>query len=116
MQNIPHTEKDQYIKWLTAEWKNEARWKGIVRPYSAEDVWKLKGSVYRIYSLAKAGAKQLWRLLNEEKYVNTLSAVTGNQAIQQVKAGLKAIYVSGWQVAADMNNSLRMFNLPIHIH
>ncbi len=110
MQNIPHImEKDKFIQWLHAEWKNESRWKGIVRPYSAEDVWKLKGSVYRIHSLAKAGAKRLWSLFSEEKYVNTLSAITGNQAIQQVKAGLKAIYVSGWQVAADGNNSLRMY-------
>ncbi len=102
-------EKNESIAWLTKEWKESSRWKGIKRPYSAEDVYKLKGTIHREYSIAKAGAKRLWQLLNEEKYVHVLSAVTGNQAIQQVKAGLKAIYVSGWQVAADMNNSLRMY-------
>ena len=94
---------------LTKEWKTSLRWKGIVRPYSAADVFRLKGTIHREYSIAKAGAKRLWELLRREKYIPALSAVTGNQAIQQVKAGLKAIYVSGWQVAADMNNSLRMY-------
>ena len=94
---------------LEKEWKTSSRWKGIKRPYSAGDVFRLKGTVYREYSLARLGAKRLWELLNQEKYVHVLSAVTGNQAIQQVRSGLKAIYVSGWQVAADMNNSLRMY-------
>ncbi|HLD49833.1 MAG TPA: isocitrate lyase [bacterium] len=101
-QNIPAAK-------LAKEWKNSPRWKGIERPYSVEDVYRLKGTLHREYSIAKAGAKRLWKLLHEEKYVPSLSAVTGNQAIQQVQAGLKAIYVSGWQVAADMNNSLRMY-------
>ena len=104
-----HMGKEEYIKWLTGEWKTNPRWKGVTRPYAAEDVYRLKGSVDRIYSLAKIGAKRLWQLFGEHKYIHALSAVTGNQAIQQVKAGLKAIYVSGWQVAADMNNSLRMY-------
>ncbi|HXV28624.1 MAG TPA: isocitrate lyase [bacterium] len=102
-------EKHDFVTHLAKDWKNNPRWKGIARPYSAEDVYKLKGTVHREYSLARAGAHRLWELLNEEKYIHVLSAVTGNQAIQQVKAGLKAIYVSGWQVAADMNNSLRMY-------
>lgn len=102
-------DKNQYITAVTKEWQTAERWKGIKRPYTAEEVYKLKGTIHREYSIAKAGAARLWKLLNEEKYVPTLSAVTGNQAVQQVKAGLKAIYVSGWQVAADMNNSLRMY-------
>ncbi|MSR77145.1 MAG: isocitrate lyase [Candidatus Omnitrophica bacterium] len=94
---------------LGQEWKTSARWKGVTRTYKPEDVFRLRGTIHREYSIAKAGAKRLWQLLNDESYVHVLSAVTGNQAIQQVKAGLKAIYVSGWQVAADMNNSLRMY-------
>lgn len=93
----------------TKEWEASPRWKGIKRPYSAKDVDRLRGTIHREYSIAKSGANRLWKLLNEDPYVPALSAVTGNQAIQQVKAGLKAIYVSGWQVAADMNNSLRMY-------
>ena len=99
----------EFVGKLTGEWKNSLRWKGVERPYSPEDVYKLKGTVHREYSLGKMGANRLWKLLHEEEYIHVLSAVTGNQAIQQVKAGLKAIYVSGWQVAADMNNSLRMY-------
>lgn len=102
-------DKKQFIAGLEKEWKTSPRWKGITRPYTAAGVHKLKGTIHREHSMARAGANRLWKLLNEEKYVHTLSAVTGNQAIQQVKAGLKAIYVSGWQVAADMNNSLRMY-------
>ncbi|HTL71501.1 MAG TPA: isocitrate lyase [Candidatus Eisenbacteria bacterium] len=101
--------KQEFADKLAAEWKNSARWKGITRPYKAEDVYKLRGTVERGYTLAKLGSARLWKLLHDEPYVHVLSAVTGNQAIQQVKAGLKAIYVSGWQVAADMNNSLRMY-------
>ena len=101
--------KDEFITSLNKEWKESPRWKGIKRPYSAEDVYKLRGTIHREFSIAKAGANRLWKLFHEEPYVAVLSAVTGNQSIQQVKAGLKAIYVSGWQVAADMNNSLRMY-------
>ena len=102
-------EKSDFVAKLKDEWKNLPRWKGIKRPYTPEDVFKLRGTIHREYSIAKMGANRLWKLLNEEKYISTLSALTGNQAIQQVKAGLKAIYVSGWQVAADMNNSSRMY-------
>lgn len=101
------TTKDD-IKQLEKEWK-EARWKGIERPYSAEDVVKLRGTVKIEYSLARRGAERLWRDLHKEPYVNALGALTGNQAMQQVKAGLKAIYLSGWQVAADANDAGQMY-------
>ena len=103
------TPQARFIKTTEKEWKNSPRWKGVRRPYSPADVDRLRGSIHREYSLARAGANRLWNLLKNERYVHVLSAVTGNQAIQQVQAGLKAIYVSGWQVAADMNNSLRMY-------
>ncbi|MGE0494671.1 MAG: isocitrate lyase [Vulcanimicrobiota bacterium] len=101
--------KQEFIRNLEARWQSEARWKGIQRPYSAEDVWRLRGSFEIEYTLAKMGADRLWKLLHSEDYVNVLSAVTGNQAIQEVQAGLKAIYVSGWQVAGDMNNAMHMY-------
>ena len=103
------TRRDEYIKRTYNDWKKLPRWKGIKRPYTPEEVWSLKGTVHREYSIGRLGAERLWRLLTKEDYIAALSAVTGNQAIQQVKAGLKAVYVSGWQVAADMNNSLRMY-------
>ncbi len=102
-------EKAEFVAAVAREWKTSPRWRGITRPYRAEDVYRLKGTVHREYSLAKQGANRLWTLLTTEPYVHVLSTVTGNQAIQQVQAGLKAIYVSGWQVAADMNNSLKMY-------
>lgn len=102
-------EKEQFIRKVKEEWKKSPRWKGIKRPYSPQEVCTLKGTIHREYTLAKLGSRRLWRLLNEEPFVAALSAVTGNQAIQQVKGGLKAIYVSGWQVAADMNNALKMY-------
>src|ERR1044071_2981077 len=101
-------QKSEQVAKIAQEWK-KPRWKGITRPYSAEDVCRLKGTVHREYTLAKLGSSRLWKLLTEEPYVHALSAVTGNQAIQQVKAGLKAIYVSGWQVAADANTALKMY-------
>ncbi len=101
--------KAEFVEKLSSDWKNSPRWKGITRPYRAEDVYRLKGTVERGFTLAKMGSARLWKLLHEDPYTHVLSAVTGNQAIQQVKAGLKAIYVSGWQVAADMNTSLRMY-------
>lgn len=85
------------------------RWLGIKRPYSNEQVVKLQGSFIEEYSLARRTSETLWRLLNEEPYVHALGAVTGNQALQMVKAGLKAIYLSGWQVAADNNDSYQMY-------
>src|SRR3712207_6884167 len=83
-------------------WESE-RWEGIERPYAAEDVARLNGSVTIEHTLARMGAERLWELMREEPYVRALGALTGNQAVQQVKAGLKAIYLSGWQVAADAN-------------
>lgn len=94
---------------LEESWKNDPRWKGITRTYSAEDVIRLRGSVQIEYTLARMGAERLWKLLHEEPYVAALGALTGNQAVQQVKAGLKAIYLSGWQVAADANLAGQMY-------
>src|SRR5581483_8403145 len=91
------------------DWANNPRWAGITRPYTMQDVEKLRGSMQIEYTLARKGAEQLWNLLNSEPYVAALGAMTGNQAIQQVSAGLKAVYVSGWQVAADANNSGQMY-------
>ena len=85
------------------------RWQGIERPYSAEDIRRLRGSIQIEHTLARLGAERLWDLLHTEDYVAALGAVTGNQAVQQVKAGLKAIYVSGWQVAADANLAGQMY-------
>lgn len=94
---------------LTHDWSTSPRWKGVERPYSAEDVMRLRGSIHIEHSLARMGADRLWELLQTEPYLNALGAMTGNQAVQQVQAGLKAIYVSGWQVAADANNAGMMY-------
>ena len=88
---------------LAREWATDARWQGIERDYTAENVVRLRGSVQVEHTLARRGADLLWRLLNEESYVNALGAITGGQAVQMVRAGLRAIYLSGWQVAADGN-------------
>ncbi|WP_017539260.1 MULTISPECIES: isocitrate lyase [Nocardiopsis] len=90
---------------LQREWDTDPRWAGIERTYSAADVVRLRGSVTEENTLARQGAERLWKLLHSEDYVNTLGALTGNQAVQQVRAGLKAIYLSGWQVAADANQA-----------
>src|SRR6188768_3765246 len=94
---------------LRKDWAENPRWKGIKRGYTAEDVVRLRGSLHVEHTLARRGAEKLWKLVNEEAYVHTLGALTGNQALQQVKAGLKAIYLSGWQVAADANNAGEMY-------
>jgi osmotically-inducible protein OsmY len=94
---------------LKKDWAENPRWKGIERGYSAEDVVRLRGSVHIEHTLARRGAEKLWKLVNEEPFVNALGAMTGNQAMQQVKAGLEAIYLSGWQVAADANNAGEMY-------
>jgi isocitrate lyase len=94
---------------LARSWQEDARWQGITRPYSAEDVMRLRGSVVVEHTLARLGANRLWDLLHTEAYVPSLGALTGNQAVQQVKAGLKAIYLSGWQVAADANLAGQMY-------
>jgi isocitrate lyase len=100
---------NEKAKKLQESWELDARWKGITRPYSAEDVLRLRGSIDIEYTLARRGAEKLWKLVNEEDFVNALGALTGNQAVQQVKAGLKAIYLSGWQVAADANLAGQMY-------
>jgi len=94
---------------LQKEWADNPRWRGIKRGYGAEDVVRLRGSLPVEHTLAKRGAEKLWRLINEEPFVNSLGALTGNQAMQQVKAGLKAIYLSGWQVAGDANIAGEMY-------
>ncbi|MFI5279271.1 MAG: isocitrate lyase [Gemmatimonadales bacterium] len=98
------TNQATFTKALAEEWRG-ARWKGITRPYTPDDVWKLRGTVQVDHTLARLGAATLWRLMTTEPYVPALSAITGGQAVQQVKAGLKAIYVSGWQVAGDVNTA-----------
>jgi len=97
------------INAITEDWEENPRWRNVKRPYAAEDVCRLRGTLMVAHTLADCGAQKLWRLLTSEPYVNTLGAVTGNQAMQQVKAGLKAIYLSGWQVAADGNDSCQMY-------
>lgn len=97
------------VKQLQESWELDSRWNGVERTYSVEEVIKLRGSVDIEYTLARRGAEKLWKLVNEEDFVNALGALTGNQAVQQVKAGLKAIYLSGWQVAADANLSGNMY-------
>src|SRR5512141_3402566 len=97
------------IEAIEEDWKENPRWRGVKRGYSAEDVFRLRGSLQIEHTLAHRGADKLWRLLNTTPFVNTLGALTGNQAMQQVKAGLKAIYLSGWQVAADANIAGEMY-------
>ena len=94
---------------LEREWESNPRWNGVSRDYTAADVLRLRGSIDIRYTLAEMGAERLWDLLNTEPYVNSLGALTGNQAVQQVRAGLKAIYLSGWQVAADANLAGHMY-------
>ncbi len=94
---------------LTNDWNTHPRWKGITRPYTPEDVERLRGTIRVEYSIARLGAERLWKMLHEEKYVNALGALTGNQAVQMVKAGLQAIYLSGWQVAGDANDAGQMY-------
>src|SRR5258706_6179911 len=101
--------REQQIAALEKDWAENPRWKGIKRGYTAADVVRLRGSLAIEHTLAKRGAEKLWKLLNTEPFVNALGALTGNQAMQQVKAGLKAIYLSGWQVAADANIAGEMY-------
>ncbi|WP_340614147.1 isocitrate lyase [Xenorhabdus thailandensis] len=103
--------RKQQIAQLEQEWQ-QPRWKGVTRPYSAEDVVKLRGSINPEHTLAQMGAKKLWNLLNgkaKKGYVNALGALTGGQALQQAKAGIEAVYLSGWQVAADANTAASMY-------
>jgi isocitrate lyase len=101
-------QRNDQIKALDADWADSPRWKNVERDYSAADVVKLRGSVQIEYTLARLGAEKLWRLVNQEKPLCALGALTGNQAIQEVQAGLKAIYCSGWQVAGDGNSAGQM--------
>ncbi len=101
--------REQQIQALNKDWAENPRWKGIKRNYTAEEVVNLRGSVQIDHTLAKRGSEKLWNLLHTEPFVNALGALTGNQAMQQVKAGLKAIYLSGWQVAGDANLAGEMY-------
>ena len=102
------TRREQ-IAQLESAWTDSPRWKGITRQYTAEDVVKLRGTVQVEHTLARLGSEKLWRLVNQESPVCALGAVTGNQAIQEIQAGLKAIYCSGWQVAGDGNSAGEMY-------
>jgi isocitrate lyase len=101
--------QDQEIAALEKDWAQNPRWQGVKRGYSARDVVRLRGSVKIEHTLARLGAEKLWKMCKERPFVNSLGALTGNQAMQQVKAGVPAIYLSGWQVAADANDSLSMY-------
>ena len=101
--------REQQISQLQQDWDSNPRWKGLTRNYTAADVVRLRGSVQIEHTLARRGAEKLWDLVNNEAYVHALGALTGNQAMQQVKAGLKAIYLSGWQVAGDANLAGEMY-------
>jgi isocitrate lyase len=103
------TDRKDTAAALAKDWLDNPRWKGIQRGYSAEDVVRLRGSFPIEYTLARRGAEKLWDLLHNQPYVNCLGALTGGQAMQQVKAGVKAIYLSGWQVAADNNSYASMY-------
>jgi isocitrate lyase len=109
MSHWTHLTREQQIAQLEKDWADNPRWKGIKRGYSAADVVKLRGSLQIEHTLARRGAEKLWNLINTEPFVNTLGALTGNQAMQQVKAGLKGIYLSGWQVAGDANSGGEMY-------
>jgi len=97
------------IQKIRQDWETNPRWTDVVRPYSAEDVIRLRGSLDIDYTLARLGAKKLWEGLNSKPFMAGLGALNGNQAIQEVQAGLDAIYLSGWQVAADANLSAEMY-------
>jgi isocitrate lyase len=101
--------RNDEVKTLEQDWAQNPRWKGVKRGYAAEDVVRLRGSLRVEHTLAKRGAEKLWKRTQEMPFVNSLGALTGNQAVQQVKAGVPAIYLSGWQVAADANDSLQMY-------
>ncbi|MBA4707187.1 MULTISPECIES: isocitrate lyase [Aquitalea] len=103
------TTREQRIAAIQHDWDTNPRWKGIKRGYTAADVERLRGSVQVEHTLARQGAEKLWNLVNNEPYINCLGALTGGQAMQQVKAGIKAIYLSGWQVAADNNEYSAMY-------
>src|SRR5437868_4919530 len=102
-------ERQKEIAAIEKDWAENLRWQGVERGYAAADVVRLRGSVKIEHTLARRGAEKLWQLCSERPFVNSLGALTGNQAMQQVRAGVPAIYLSGWQVAADANDSLSMY-------
>ena len=97
------------IKFMCEDWENNPRWKNVLRTYKPDEVFKLQGSLKIEYTIANVGAKRLWNLMKENPFLRTLGALTGNQAVQQIQAGLKAIYLSGWQVAGDANTAGEMY-------
>src|SRR6187401_1194550 len=101
--------KDLEVARIKKDWAENPRWLGVKRGYTAEDVYRLRGSLQVEHTLARRGAEKLWTLMHTRPFVNSLGALTGNQAMQQVRAGVPAIYLSGWQVAADANDSLHMY-------
>jgi isocitrate lyase len=105
----PEQTPQQHIARIQQDWADNPRWKGVRRGYTAQDVYRLRGSLHIEHTLARRGAEKLWQLLAEQPFVGALGALTGNQALQQVKAGLKAIYLSGWQVAGDANDAGEMY-------
>ena len=104
-----HMVTHEDVKYVEDLWQNDPRWDGVIRPYTAEEMYKLRGTLKIWHSFAYAGAERLWHLLNTEDYIIALGAMSGNQAVQQVEAGLKAIYLSGWQVAADSNSAAQTY-------
>ena len=103
------TRREQEAAQLKRDWSENPRWAGVKRPYAAEEVVRLRGSLQVEHTLARQGAEKLWGMMHDKPFVHSLGALTGNQAVQQVKAGVPAIYLSGWQVAADANDSLQMY-------
>src|SRR5450631_1764109 len=103
------TTRELEVARTKKDWAENPRWQGVKRGYTPEDVYRLRGSLQVEHTLARKGAEKLWRLMHEKPFVNSLGALTGNQAMQQVRAGVPAIYLSGWQVAADANDSLNMY-------
>jgi isocitrate lyase len=101
--------RQQHIAQMQQDWSDNPRWKGVRRGYTAQDVHRLRGSLHIEHTLARRGAEKLWQLVREQPFVSALGALTGNQALQQVRAGLKAIYLSGWQVAGDANDAGEMY-------
>jgi len=97
------------IEELKNEWATALRWKDVYRPYTAEEVDRLRGTFQHDHTIARMGAEHLWDMLHEQKFIRALGALTGNQAVEMVQAGLKAIYLSGWQVAGDANDALTMY-------
>lgn len=104
-----HKYQPKSVDELKSEWTQSPRWAGVKRPYSAEEVDRLRGTFQHDYTIARMGAERLWELLHAEKFIRALGALTGNQAVEMAQAGLKAIYLSGWQVAGDANDALTMY-------